>query len=163
MMISLVIGKCYRALHNSWGYISVRFCEVSTAGWDKNLENGPKVLMSLSERWLCTGQEGFVPSKGNAMDFTEQVLTWPWQPNSEVSCLPKVESPQSNEHVALLPLVTKGFIRHLLFPLLLPLSPPGAVQTQSYLHHLCKIQAAMEKCLSTVPVVAFTVQLCPVL
>lgn len=32
----------------------------------------------------------------------------------------QVESPQSNEHVALLTLVTKGFIRHLLFPLLLP-------------------------------------------
>lgn len=39
-------GKRYRALHN----ISVRFCEVPTAGWDENLENGTEVLMSLSER-----------------------------------------------------------------------------------------------------------------
>lgn len=63
----------------------------------------------------------------------------------------KVESPQSNEHVALLRLVTEVFIRHLLFPLLLPLVPSGAVQTQSCLHHLFKTQAAVEKCLSPVP------------
>lgn len=63
----------------------------------------------------------------------------------------KVESPQSNEHVALLTLVTKGFFRHLLFPLLLPLILLGAVQTQSCLHHLFKTQAAVEKFLSLVP------------
>lgn len=63
----------------------------------------------------------------------------------------QVESPQSNEHVALLTLVTKGFFRHLLFPLLLPLILSGAVQAQSFLHHLFKTQAAMEKCLSLVP------------
>lgn len=82
-------GECHRALHNSCGHISVRFCEVSTAGWDKNLENDTKMLMSLSGRWLCMGHEGFVHSKGNEMDFIEQVLTWPWQPSSVVSYLPK--------------------------------------------------------------------------
>lgn len=61
------------------------------------------------------------------------------------------------------PVGDRGIYQAPAFPLLLPLIPAGAVQTQSYLPHLSKTQPAMEKCLSPVPVVAFTVQLCPVL
>lgn len=37
--------------------IGVGFCKVSTAGWDKNLEDDIKMLISLSESLLSMGQE----------------------------------------------------------------------------------------------------------
>ena len=61
------------------GYITqigVRFCKVSPAGWDKNLENDIKILMSVSERLLYMGQEySFTHTKENVMDFIEQIPT----------------------------------------------------------------------------------------
>lgn len=45
----------------------------------------------------------------------------------------------------------KGIYQAPAFPSAPSLIPSGAVQTQSYLHHLFKTRAAMEKCLSPVP------------
>lgn len=112
--------------------------------WHKNADVTLRKVTPHGTRGFCTQQRkwnGFYRASSD-LTLTAQLCG---------ILFAKVESPQSNEHVALLRLVTEVFIRHLLFPLLLPLLPSGAVQTQSCLHHLFKIQAAVEKCLSPVP------------
>lgn len=56
--------------------IGVSFCEVSMAGWNKNLENYIKLLMSVLENLPYMGQEySFIHTKENVMDIIEQIPT----------------------------------------------------------------------------------------
>lgn len=124
-------GKCCRALHNSCGYTSVRFCEVPTAGWDKNLENATKVPDATVRKVTLHGTGRFCAQQRKCHGFYRAGSGLPLPAQLCGILFSRLESPQSNEHVALL---TPGQ-RDLSgtcssAPSLIP---AGAVQAQSYL------------------------------
>lgn len=133
MMISLVILK------ESAAGLSITLVVTPVSGFVKfQQQDGTKIWkmpqksqMPLSERWLCTGQEGFVHSRGNVMDFTEQVLGCPCQPSSVVFYFPDWSHHRAMSTWHCSP-QDKG-ICQAPAPSAPSLIPAGAVQAQSYL------------------------------
>lgn len=150
MMISLVILK------KSAAGLSITLVVTPVSGFVKfQQQDGTEIwqmpqksVMSLSERWLCRDRK--VLCTAEEMSWNSQSKFW-----ADLAS-PAVCSPvcQWSHHRAMSAWHCSPWWQRDLAGTCLPsapsLIPAGALQAQGYLPHLCKTQAAMEKCLSPV-------------
>lgn len=111
----------------------------------KNLEKWPKSADVTLRKVTVHGPGGFCAQQRKFNGFYKASSDLTLRAQLCGVSFARVEPPQSSGTAHL---VTKGFFRHLLFPLLLPLILSGAVQAQSFLF---KTQTATRKFLSLVP------------